>query len=74
MNDQIVSYHVTIPTHYPTTTYINAQTNRGQNVMLKFDDVERARQVLDLLRNEGPVFTDGRGTLFTGKEPIGEGE
>lgn len=30
--------------------------------------------IVDLLRNEKPVFIDENGTLYTGPEPIGEGD
>jgi hypothetical protein len=30
--------------------------------------------LLDVLRNEGPVYMDAHGTLYTGLEPVGEGE
>lgn len=33
-----------------------------------------ALMILDILRNERPVFMDGHGTLYTGLEPVGENE
>ena len=38
-------------------------------------DPDRATLLLDILRNEHPVFwTEGQEILWTGKEPVGEGE
>ena len=74
MSYQIVSYNLTLPANYPNMTYIGLQMSNGQFFNMKLDTAERAQQVIDILRNESPVYTDGRGTLYTGKEPIGEGE
>jgi hypothetical protein len=30
--------------------------------------------IVDMLRNEKPVFMDEHGTLYTGPEPVGEGD
>jgi hypothetical protein len=45
-------------------------------VRTNFDlEARHYRDVLDLLRNERPVYFDaGKGMLHTGLEPVGEGE
>ena len=37
-------------------------------------NTQDAMLMLDLLRNEQPVFMDEHGTLYTGPEPVGEGD
>lgn len=35
-------------------------------------NADDARFLLDLLRNERPVYVDPKGVIFTGHEPVGE--
>jgi len=48
-------------------------TKDGGLEQLHVDSASEASLVIDILRNEKPVFCDN-GLLYTGFEPVGEGE
>lgn len=51
------------------------EPENGQSVIIDFDkdQTETANHVLDLVRNEEPLYYNG-GLLMTGREPAGEHE
>jgi hypothetical protein len=47
----------------------------GNTALMKNLTLEEARLVIDILRNEKPVYLDeAQGRISTGPEPVGEGE
>jgi hypothetical protein len=62
--------------HYRNgTTRINIYFTDGSWDCYKDLDSERALLLLDILRNEKPVFwTEGPDILWSGREPVGEEE
>lgn len=53
--------------------YIGLTYTDGTCYTLQARDSLDAMFLVDMLRNERPVYVDDHGTLYTGLEPVGEG-
>ena len=53
--------------------YIGLTYTDGTCYTLHARDANDAMLLVDILRNERPVYVDSHGTLYTGLEPVGEG-
>lgn len=70
MAKEVVSYYVS--RFADGRIYIGLSHADGTCNTIQARDAQDASLVLDVLRNEKPVFVDQHGTLYTGLEPIGE--
>jgi len=69
---EIESYKITWNTANDEGVILLHTADGGLDQLL-VDSAAEASLVLDILRNEKPVFADN-GLLYTGFEPVGEGE
>jgi hypothetical protein len=54
--------------------YVGLQFTDGTAHTINAINQADVLMMLDVLRNEHPVYMDAHGTLYTGLEPVGEGE